>query len=233
MPADLRRAQVGHARVVRAVVGDRARCRRASPARRSGARAPACPGSPTAAPAGRRARTGGTGRLDGGVVRKRGSIAGSVAGRRDLPRLARVGDEEVAQQDHRRAVGDRDPHRLVDRLEALPGRRGGEHRQRRLAVAPVQRLQQVRLLGLGRHAGRRPGALDVDDHHRQLEHHRQADRLGLEVQPRTARARHAQRAAERRAQRHRRGRDLVLGLDRAHAQVLPARRARAAGPTRA
>ena len=156
-----------------------------------------------------------------------------IGRRRDLPRLARVGDEQVAQQDHRRAVGDGDPHRLVDGLEALPGARRGQHRQRRLAVAAVQRLQQIRLLGLGRHAGRRAGALDVDDHHRQLQRDGQPDRLGLQIEPRTGRARDAERTAERRAQRDRRGRDLVLGLDRAHAHVLPARQRVQAGPRRA
>ena len=64
------------------------------------------------------------------------------------------------------------------------GRGRGDDRQRRLAVAPVQRHQQVGGLGLGGHARRGPGALHVDDDQRQLQRHRQADRLGLEVHAR-------------------------------------------------
>ena len=55
------------------------------------------------------------------------------------------------------------------RRSTRPGVDGGDHRQRRLAVAAVDAPSAGRLLGLGRHPGRRPGALDVDDHHRQLE----------------------------------------------------------------
>ena len=142
------------------------------------------------------------------------------AGVGDPPRLARVGQEQVGEQDHRRAVADGDPRRLVGGLEALARRGGRHHRQRRLAVAAVDGHQQVRLLGLGRHAGRRAGALHVDDDQRQLERDRQPDRLGLEVHARAARGGDAEAAAERRAQRHAGGGDLVLGLDRPHAEVL-------------
>ena len=44
-------------------------------------------------------------------------------------------------------------------------------------LRPNMHLEQVGLLGLGRHAGRRAGALDVDDDERQLDHDREADRL--------------------------------------------------------
>ena len=53
-------------------------------------------------------------------------------------------------------------------FEAPRRRARREHRQGRLAVASVQRHQQVRLLGLCRHPGRRARALHVDDDHRQL-----------------------------------------------------------------
>ena len=65
-----------------------------------------------------------------------------------------------------------------------------------------------------------PGALDVDDDERELERHREPDRLRLEHDPGPCRRRHAERAAERRAERGSRGGDLVLGLERAHAEVL-------------
>ena len=53
----------------------------------------------------------------------------------------------------------------------------GNDRQRRLTVAPVHREHQVGLFGLGRQARRRAAALHVDDEHRQLETHREPDRL--------------------------------------------------------
>ena len=48
---------------------------------------------------------------------------------------------------------------------------GGEHRHGRLAVAAEHHLQQVGLLGLGRHARAGTGPLDVADDQRQLGHH--------------------------------------------------------------
>ena len=86
-------------------------------------------------------------------------------------------------------------------------------------MAAVERHQQVGGLGLGRHAGRGPGALDVDHEHRQLERHRQADRLRLQVHPGPAGGRDAEVAAERGAERHVGGGDLVLGLHRADAEL--------------
>ena len=74
-----------------------------------------------------------------------------------------VGEVAVGEQDHRRAVLQRDAHRLDRGVEAVRGLYGGDDRQRRLAVAAVHREQQVGLLGLGRQAGRRAAALDVDD----------------------------------------------------------------------
>ena len=104
----------------------------------------------------------------------------------DAPGLRAVGQVAVGQDDHRGAVLGRDPHRLERDLEAV-GRGGrGQHRDRRLAVPAEQRHQQVGLLGLGRHAGGRPGPLDVADDQRQFHRDGQADRLGLE---RHARAR--------------------------------------------
>ena len=109
-----------------------------------------------------------------------------------------------------------------------PGDCGGDDRHRRLAVAAEHRLQQVGLLGLGRQAGGRAAALDVADDQRQLERHRQADRLALE---RDARARTIvvtrERAAERGAERRADAGDLVLGLEGPHAEPLVLATARA------
>ena len=109
------------------------------------------------------------------------------------------------------------------RVEAVGRRGGGDHRQRRLAVAAVDRHQQVGLLGLGRHPGRGAGALHVDDHQRQLEHRRQPDRLRLQVHAGAARRGDPEVAGEGGAERHVGGGDLVLGLDRADAEAVVAR----------
>jgi len=55
-----------------------------------------------------------------------------------------------------------------------------QHDHRALAVAPDHRLQQVGLFRLGRHAGRRAGALDIDDDQRQFRHHGQTDGFTFE-----------------------------------------------------
>ena len=136
------------------------------------------------------------------------------------PRLAAVGDVAVAQQHHRHHVAGRDLHRLDRAVERVARRLGREHRHRRLAVAAVQRLQQIGLLGLGRQAGRRTAALDVEDHHRQLGHDAKADRLALERDARARRRGHRDRAAVGRAERRAHRRDLVLGLERHRAEVL-------------
>ena len=107
--------------------------------------------------------------------------------------------------------------------EALARGRRRDDRDRALAVAAVEGQQQVGLLDLGRHAGRRAGALDVDDHERQLGHDREADRLLLERDAGTGRAGQRERAAVGRADRRADGRDLVLGLEGPDPEVLVAR----------
>src|SRR5262249_46732756 len=57
---------------------------------------------------------------------------------------------------------------------------------------------------------------------RQLEHHAEADGLGLEHDARPGRGADAERSAERRAERGTGGRDLVLRLERPDAEVLVA-----------
>ena len=87
-------------------------------------------------------------------------------------------------------------------VEALAGRRRRDDRHRRLRVAPVQHHQQVGLLGLRRHPGRRARALDVEDQQRQLERDREADRLLLQHDARarpTCRRRARRRTTRRRA----------------------------------
>ncbi len=142
---------------------------------------------------------------------------------RDLPRLGAVREVGVRQEVDGRAIGERHAHRLDRGVEAVARRRRRDHRHRRFGVASEQDHQQVALLGLRRHPGRRAGALHVDDQQRQLERNRQPDRLRLEHDPRSRRRRDAERAAERRAERGTDRGDLVLGLKGAHAECLVAR----------
>ena len=110
-----------------------------------------------------------------------------------------------------------------DDVEAVARRACRDDRHRRLAVAPVHREQQVGLLGLGGQAGGRAAALHVDEQQRQLEAHREAEALALQVDARAARRGDAELARERGADRDADRGDLVLGLQRAHAEVLVAR----------
>ena len=136
------------------------------------------------------------------------------------PRLGAVGEVAVGEHDHRRAVLQREAHALERGVEAVARRLRGDDRQRRLAVAPVHREQEVGLLGLGGQTGGRAAALHVDEHERQLHADREPERLGLEVDAGTARGGDAELAGERAADRDADRGDLVLGLHRAHAEVL-------------
>ena len=94
-----------------------------------------------------------------------------VGDRRDPPRLRPVGDVAVGQQEHRGHEADGDPPSLLRNVEAIAGAAGGDHRHGALAVAAVEGLEQVGLLGLGRQPSGGAAALDIDDDHRQLGHH--------------------------------------------------------------
>ena len=133
---------------------------------------------------------------------------------RKEPRLAAVRERSVRQDDDRRPAIDGDPAGLVGRFEAVGWGAGGEHRDRTLAVASIDSLEEVRLLRLGGQSGRRPAALHVDDHQRELGHQGETHRFRLERDPRTARAGDAERAGERRADGRGDRRDLVLRLER-------------------
>ncbi len=155
-----------------------------------------------------------------GPLGERGVDDGQVGHLGDPPRLGAVGEVAVGEQEDGGAVGHRDPGRLDGGVEAVAGGLGGDHRDRRLAVAAEHGLEQVGLLGLGRQTGRRAASLDVDDDQRQLGHDGQADRLRLEREPRAGRCGDPQLAGERRPERRADAGDLVLGLDRRHAEGL-------------
>ncbi len=144
---------------------------------------------------------------------------------RHFPRLGRVLDIAVGQQHDRRHVRRRDTHRLDRARETVRGAARRDHRHRRVAVAAVDRLVQVRLLGLGRQSGGRPAALGVDDHQRELGHDREADRLALQRDARPRRAGDAELAGVGRADRRGDRGDLVLRLEGGNAIFLQPREA--------
>ena len=155
-----------------------------------------------------------------GSVGERHRDVGQLVDVGEPPRLGAVGVVAVGEHDHRRAVLQRQPDTLERGVEAVARRLRGDDRQRRLAVAAVHREQQVGLLGLGRQPGRRTAALHVDEDQRQLEADREAERLGLEVDAGTARGGDAELTGERAADGDTDRGDLVLGLHRAHTEVL-------------
>ena len=141
---------------------------------------------------------------------------------RQAPRLGRVPEEGVREDDHRRPVLDRDAHGFDGDVEAAGGRVRCHDRYRRLAVAAEHGRQEVGRLRFRGHARRWACPHDVDDDHRQLERHRQADGLLLEVQAGAAGSGNAEMTAEGRPQGRPGGGDLVLGLEGSNAEVLVA-----------
>ena len=97
---------------------------------------------------------------------------------------------------------------------------GGDDCNRAFAVAAVKGLCEVGLLGLGRDAGRRAAALDVDQHERKLGDHRQAECLALEREARTGGRRDGEVAGIGGADGGADARDLVLSLQRLDTKVL-------------
>ena len=147
---------------------------------------PAFPGPPTAGRASaRRAGTAGT-RLRSWLRRERNRDVRQGRDVRQEPRLRSVRQVGVREQVHGRSVLQRDATRLDRRFEAVRRRHRSHHRNRRLRVTAEQHHQQVALLRLRRHPRRRACALDVADHERQLQLHRQADRLLLQHDSRPA-----------------------------------------------
>ena len=88
---------------------------------------------------------------------------GQVVDPRDEPRLRPVREVRVREEVDRGAVLERDARRLDRGVEALRRARRRDDRHGALAVPAEQHHQQIRLLGLGRHPGRRTRALDVED----------------------------------------------------------------------
>ena len=136
-------------------------------------------------------------------------------------RLLALGDLLVGEDDHRRLV-------LLGEVEGLhreaegvrdAGRR--EHRTEHVAVGAERRLEEVRLLGLGRQSGGGAAALHVEQDQRQLGDGGQAQHLGLERHARAARWRSSTSCPRTRRPRPRPCRLISSSAWRTDAAVLP------------
>ena len=99
------------------------------------------------------------------------------------PGLGAVGQVAVGEEKDRRHVVDGQADRLEGHRETVGRRARGEDGHGTFAVAAEHRLEQVGLFRLGRQAGARAAALDVDDDAGQFGHDRQADGFGFEAEP--------------------------------------------------
>ena len=87
-------------------------------------------------------------------------------------------------------------------------------------MRPNRRLQQIGLFGFGRKAGRRPAALNVANHQRQLDRDGQAERFGFQRHARAGRRGDAKSARIGGADRGRDRSDFVFGLEGDDAEIL-------------
>ena len=130
----------------------------------------------------------------------------------------------VGEEDHRDLVALGVVEGVDGRPEAVLHRDRRDHHPRRLAVAAVEGVLQVGLLGLGRQAGRGAAALGVDDHTGDLRRAGVAEHLRHQRQARARGRRHrldpGVGGAEHRGERG----DLVLALDRDAADLRQLRR---------
>ena len=156
----------------------------------------------------------------GGLVHDRRTDGRVILHLRDAPRFGAVGDESVGEQDDGRHVLHGDASRLEGVVETVARRRGGHHDRRALAVAAVEGLLEVALLGFRRQARRGASALHVHDHQRQFGHHGQSQRLALERQARAGGGRHGEVPGIGRADGRADAGDLVFGLHGLHPEVL-------------
>ena len=100
--------------------------------------------------------------------------------RRNLPDGGTVCEIGIGEEYNGRHVLKRNlgSHKRI--IEAVSGCRSSHNDSGALAIASVDSLQKIRLLGLGRQTGRRTATLNIDYYKRQLSHYSQTDRFALE-----------------------------------------------------
>ena len=159
-----------------------------------------------------------------GVAQLRGHARnadfGIFVGFGNAPGRGAVADEGIGEQDYRGHVLDGDARGLEGHVEAVGGTYGRYDGQGRLAVASVESLVQVGLLGFGGEAGGGAAALHVDYHQRQFGHHGQTDSLAFQSQTGAGGGGNAQRACKRGADGRAYACNFILHLAGFHAEVL-------------
>ena len=147
--------------------------------------------------------------------------------RLDLGRVddgARLAHELVGEHDRRRLQRLREFDRPGRRREAIGDRARRDDEARRVAVQAADGKRQVALLALGRDAGRRPAAHDVDDDDRHLGRDGQPDAFRHQRKTRSRRRGQRRHAAERRADDHVDRGEFVLRLQQRAADTGQRRR---------
>src|SRR5436190_18447860 len=124
------------------------------------------------------------------------------------------GQRRIAQDENGRAVFPGDARGFDRDVKTIFHGGRGENDARAVAVPAVDRLEKIALLDVGREAGARPAALDINNNERHLGHRRPADRLGLQRNARAGAAGDGEIAGKGEAERERDGAELVLGLDK-------------------
>ena len=144
--------------------------------------------------------------------------------RRDRPRLGAVGEVAVGEQEHRRAVGRRDPHRLdARRRSSRPATAGAMIGTGDSPLRPniaCSRSDCSVLVGSPVDGPPRWTSTMTSGSSSET---REPDRLGLQRDAGAGGRGHADGAAERGAERRADAGDLVLGLDGRHAEALEPR----------
>ncbi len=216
-PGDLRGARLRHALVIRRIVRDVPRVevtlQSANPVREPGRSR-------------NRPRSGASLRIphEGVEALRIGAERHGEAGQgcrvREPPRFRGVREVAVDEEHDRSHELRGQPHGFDRDLEAIHRRGSRHHGKRGITVAAVHGLKEIGLFGLGRHAGGRAGSLAVHHHQRQLGRHGEAQRFGLQRDPRPGARGEAERAGIGRTNGGADGGDLVFGLEREHAVFL-------------
>ena len=129
------------------------------------------------------------------------------------------GDEQVGQDQAGALVFVAEVEQLRNRLEQIELARRGDDERGIIALARAEHLPEIALLGLGRHARGRAGALHIHANDRRFDHARHADGLGHQGKAAAAGRAHRPATGMGRADDHVHHADLVLHLPNHDAEL--------------
>ena len=162
--------------------------------------------------------------LVGGFVTNSVEMSGSDVGVRDPPRLGAVREVRVGEQVDRRPVLERDPRGLDRHVEAVARGRAASTGTGDSELRPYRTMSRSACSGFVGIPVDGPARWTSMISERQLERDGEPDRLRLQHDPGPGGRRQIPSAPPNEApSADADGRDLVLGLERAHAEVLVAR----------